>query len=146
MKKILLALIPIITLASCNKNTLEGTKWQTTFDGDNVIIEFTSRKDVMKYYLEDNGSFSGNVQYGLYSYKNNKVTFDSDSTFVLSDITTLFVDFYIDSYTLIDGTVDNNIMHINTSGRHSEGHYNNGNPQTESYDIDGKTINFMMVQ
>ena len=77
--------------ASCSKEeininmegSLEGTKWQITWEGTKGIIEFTSETDVKIYEADDNLTYTDYLRIGKYSYKDGKITFYDNELLVV---------------------------------------------------------------
>lgn len=87
MKKLskCLMLIALLAMASCSKGDaakLNGTTWAAAYYEYALWIKFTSEKNFMEYMGDTFGNpYETGVQYGTYSVKGDKITFDThDST------------------------------------------------------------------
>lgn len=126
------------------KDSLEGTKWSMTYDGDRYVIEFTSSKDVRSYESDDNYNFSNYLKEDTYTYEDGNVTFNSGKMFI-TDVIGLTICYY---YTFTSATIENDVMRLKTTGQKLtmklDSNYNITDMKYE--DVSGKNFNLIKVK
>lgn len=80
---IIVCFLGIITFAACNEKevpveeqpSIANTRWASDYNPHTLWIEFTSSSDFLEYMGDAKGNPTTSIEYGTYSYKDEKVTF-----------------------------------------------------------------------
>ena len=63
------------------KNPLVGTIWKASYNGDALVIEFTSENDFRNYTEDSNGNLKQfGLDYGNYSISGNRISFSNHTS------------------------------------------------------------------